>query len=47
VKATITALQELRAPEEVAELRGLSVAQVLGIDGKKKDEAEETAEVPS
>jgi small subunit ribosomal protein S5 len=34
VKATITALQELRSPLEVAELRGLSVAQVLGVDNK-------------
>jgi small subunit ribosomal protein S5 len=36
VKATITALQELRSPNEVAELRGLSVAEVLGVDGKGK-----------
>ena len=31
VKATITALQELRKPEEVAELRGISVNKVLGL----------------
>jgi small subunit ribosomal protein S5 len=31
VKATVTALQELRKPEEVAELRGLSVNRVLGL----------------
>jgi small subunit ribosomal protein S5 len=31
VKATITGLQMLRSPEEVAELRGLTVRQVLGI----------------
>jgi small subunit ribosomal protein S5 len=31
VKATVTALQMLRSPEEVAELRGLTVRQVLGI----------------
>ena len=43
VKATITALQELRSPNEVAELRGLSVAQVLGVDGKKNEESEEPA----
>src|SRR4051812_4540890 len=30
VKATMTALEELRSPDEVAELRGLSVAEVLG-----------------
>src|SRR2546421_6026759 len=32
VKATMTALQMLRSPREVAELRGLTVAEVLGID---------------
>src|SRR5919204_544803 len=31
VKATVAGLQMLRAPEEVAELRGLSVREVLGI----------------
>jgi small subunit ribosomal protein S5 len=30
VKATMTALEELRSPDEVAELRGLTVAEVLG-----------------
>jgi small subunit ribosomal protein S5 len=34
VKATITALQELRSPRDVAALRGLSIAEVLGIDNK-------------
>ncbi len=33
VKATVTALQMLRSPREVADLRGLTVAQVLGTDG--------------
>src|SRR2546421_7266895 len=33
VKATMAALESLRRPEEVAELRGLSVAEVLGLDG--------------
>src|SRR5438067_1833710 len=32
VKATVNGLQNLRRPEEVAELRGLTVAQVLGLD---------------
>jgi small subunit ribosomal protein S5 len=32
VKATVAALQELRSPDEVAELRGLSVSEVLGLD---------------
>ncbi|MBA3421808.1 MAG: 30S ribosomal protein S5 [Thermoleophilaceae bacterium] len=30
VKATVTGLQELRSPAQVAELRGLSVREVLG-----------------
>ncbi len=34
VKATVTALQELRRPEQVAELRGLSVQEVLGLPDK-------------
>jgi small subunit ribosomal protein S5 len=33
VKATITALENLRRPDEVAALRGLSVAEVLGTRG--------------
>ncbi len=37
VKATVTGLQELRSPEQVAELRGLSVSEVLG--GRPRDAA--------
>ena len=33
VKATMAGLQSLRTPDEVAELRGLSVNHVLGLDG--------------
>src|ERR671926_1602498 len=33
VKATMTALEELRSPNEVAELRGLSISEVLGTGG--------------
>lgn len=41
VKATITGLQQLRKPEEVAELRGLSVNAVLGLTPKSEaDDAE-------
>ena len=54
VKATITALQMLRSPEEVAELRGLTVRQVLGIpegNGNGKAESagdgEQSAEAPT
>src|SRR5438128_1711103 len=34
VKATVTALQMLRSPREVAELRGLTVQEVLGLPDK-------------
>jgi small subunit ribosomal protein S5 len=34
VNATVTGLQGLRTPAEVAELRGLSVNQVLGLGGE-------------
>ena len=35
VKATIVALEELRRPEDVAALRGLSVSEVLGLDSRE------------
>src|SRR5215210_4202522 len=38
VKATVAALQGLRSPDQVAELRGLTVRQVLGLDGKGEAE---------
>ena len=44
VKATITALENLRRPEEVAQLRGLSVGEVLGSHGPKDAEATTPAE---
>ena len=34
MKATIAGLQDLRKPEEIAALRGLSVDKVLGLGGK-------------
>ena len=37
VKATITALENLRRPEEVAALRGLSVGEVLGSHGPRSE----------
>src|SRR5205807_7461346 len=41
VKATITGLQTLRSPDEVARLRGLTVQEVLGIgNGGEGGEAE-------
>ena len=45
VKATVAALQALRDPRQVAELRGLTVAQVLGLDGGPAP-AEEPAPPP-
>src|SRR5918996_684087 len=35
VKATVAGLQALRTPDEVAELRGLSINQVLGLGGDR------------
>jgi small subunit ribosomal protein S5 len=48
VKATMDGLIRLRRPEEVAELRGLTVSQVLGVE-KKSNVAVETlsAEAPA
>jgi small subunit ribosomal protein S5 len=34
VKATMAGLQDLRMPEEVAEIRGLSIAEVLGLSNE-------------
>jgi small subunit ribosomal protein S5 len=42
VKATITALENLRRPEEVAALRGLSVGEVLGSHGPPSETAPES-----
>src|SRR3954452_14379829 len=39
VKATVAGLQDLRRPEEVAELRGLSVNRVLGLSSRREAEA--------
>ncbi len=49
VKATMQGLIELRRPEDVAKLRGLSVKQVLGIpeDGGKAAEEAPAEEVPT
>src|SRR4051812_13849334 len=46
VKATITALENLRRPEEGAELRGLSVGEVLGTSGPKDESAAAESETP-
>src|SRR3954467_5827291 len=44
VKATIAGLQGLRRPEEVAELRGLSVNAVLGLQASEPEAPAEPAE---
>jgi small subunit ribosomal protein S5 len=36
VKATVAGLQSLRTPDEVAELRGLSIDQVLGLTAREE-----------
>jgi small subunit ribosomal protein S5 len=41
VKATVAGLRGLRTPREVAELRGLSIDQVLGLGGQKANDAVE------
>src|SRR5881398_2217123 len=42
VKATVTGLQQLRRPEEVAKLRGLSVNAVLGLTAEPEAQQAET-----
>jgi small subunit ribosomal protein S5 len=44
VKATVDGLQTLRDPKEVAELRGLTVAEVLGLDGREPEAEQAAAE---
>src|SRR4051812_30256363 len=44
VKATMAGLEALRTPEDVAEIRGLSIDRVLGLENKQE---QETAEVSS
>jgi small subunit ribosomal protein S5 len=44
VKATVDALQTLRDPREVADLRGLTVPEVLGLDRSSPEAPSEEAE---
>jgi small subunit ribosomal protein S5 len=37
VKATMAGLQSLRTPDEVAQLRGISINQVLGLTHERSD----------
>jgi small subunit ribosomal protein S5 len=43
VKATVTALENLRSPDEVAKLRGLTVREVLGMPPSAPAEEEQAA----
>jgi small subunit ribosomal protein S5 len=45
VKATVAGLRELRTPEEVAKLRGLTINQVLGLTEERGNGAAEAVEV--
>jgi small subunit ribosomal protein S5 len=47
VKATIAGLRGLRTPDEVAELRGLSIAKVLGLTEQPTAGAATTEDAPS
>ena len=47
VKATMDGLIRLRRPEEVAELRGLTVAQVLGVSSNGSETGEGSADAPA
>jgi small subunit ribosomal protein S5 len=44
VKATVTGLRELRKPDEVAKLRGLTINKVLGLTDQPTDGAPESVE---
>jgi small subunit ribosomal protein S5 len=46
VKATMDGLQNLRKPEDVAEVRGISIAEVLGLQESAKPVETLTAEAP-
>ncbi len=39
VRATMAGLQSLRSPDQVAELRGISIGEVLGLRGGEREEA--------
>jgi small subunit ribosomal protein S5 len=47
VKATVNGLQALRDPKQVAELRGLTVAEVLGLDPRAPEADEPAVQEPA
>jgi small subunit ribosomal protein S5 len=46
VKATVQGLQSLRRPREVAELRGKTVHEILGLDDKRAGESTDAQTAP-
>jgi hypothetical protein len=44
-KATVDGLKQLRRPEDVAKIRGLTVAQVLPVPARQEPEEQEQPEV--
>jgi small subunit ribosomal protein S5 len=46
VKATVEGLQQLRTPREVADLRGLSIKDVLGLADRPVEAVEPTEDAP-
>jgi small subunit ribosomal protein S5 len=46
VKATVTGLQLLRSPDQVAKLRGISVQEVLGLEKRADGEQSESTPEP-
>ena len=47
VKATVEGLQSLRRPREIADLRGKTVREVLGLDGRPDEESAEGETAPA
>jgi small subunit ribosomal protein S5 len=47
VKATVEGLQSLRRPREVADLRGKTVHEVLGLDGRADEQEAEAQSTPA
>jgi small subunit ribosomal protein S5 len=47
VKATVAALQGLRSPQQVAELRGLTVREVLGMEPRSDEKPAATPAAPA
>jgi small subunit ribosomal protein S5 len=44
VKATINGLHSLKSPRELSQLRGITISEVLGVDGKSEETESDTAQ---